>query len=442
MNNEKKILVIAFKFPPYSGIGAKRWAKFSKYFAKKGYIIHVITVKWDQLGGKNWLDDVYHSNIIIHRIPSPFIHNIKYKSIIGYKKAIKHKNDQNKKIYEIGNIKNIFKKEIYKLMRWMGDFFFYVDEAQYWHHFLIPYCKKIIKKEKIKNVIATGAPFMANYWASRLKDEMSNINIIQDFRDPWMDNPFQYFITERSKKKALEFEKKTLSNFDALVTVTNGLKDILAKKAKSKNVIKVIPNGYDLDDFKDIENKKIKRKFEFIYAGGHMLGREEPLDAFLSSVLSISKEIPELKVNFYGHFPEDVKNKYRDLFENKILVNYPLVSYEEIQNKINESFACLQLNAKVFPYLVSAKIYEYAISKRPTLSINYGGEIETMINDHRIGISANGGDIGAINKAIFELYEIWKNDPAYQIKQEGIEIYDYDKLTDEYISLLNSLKEK
>ena len=121
-----------------------------------------------------------------------------------------------------------------------------------------------------------------------------------------------------------------------------------------------------------------------------MRGREEPLDAFLTSVQSVSKEIPDLKVNFYGGFPGDLRSRYIDLFENNIVNNYPLIPNREIQKKINESFACLIFNAGAFTYGRSSKIYEYATLRRPILSIDYGGEIERLINEHRLGKSVNG----------------------------------------------------
>lgn len=54
----KKILLIAYKFPPYDGVASLRWAKMSKYLAKLGHEIHVLTVDWQEIGSKDFLEDI------------------------------------------------------------------------------------------------------------------------------------------------------------------------------------------------------------------------------------------------------------------------------------------------------------------------------------------------------------------------------------------------
>ena len=163
----KKILLIAFKFPPYAGVGGFRWSKFSKHLARLGYEIHVITVNWKNYGENTFLKDVQHDNIHIHKIPSGYPHNLKYRPFSNY-------------IFEA--IKLIF-------FTFLNRFIFYDDEAQHWGKYLIPYCEKLIAKENIPIIIATGHPFQANYWASVLKNRNPTLKLIQDFRDPWVDQP-------------------------------------------------------------------------------------------------------------------------------------------------------------------------------------------------------------------------------------------------------------
>src|SRR4030042_3229476 len=161
MKKDTQVLLIAYKFPPYAGVGCFRWSKLSKYLAKMGYTIHVVTVKWDKMGNDTYMQDVTHPNIIIHRIPSLYPHNLKYK---------RYKNTT------IGRFKRVIKLGFFKIF----DVFWYEDEAQYWGRSLLPYCKKLINDHQIHTVIATGHPFMANYWASKLKQGLPQITLIQD----------------------------------------------------------------------------------------------------------------------------------------------------------------------------------------------------------------------------------------------------------------------
>jgi hypothetical protein len=63
------ILIIAYKFPPMGGIGTRRWAKFSKYLARKGYKVHILTINYPYIDKMNWYKDIAdEKKIIIHRV--------------------------------------------------------------------------------------------------------------------------------------------------------------------------------------------------------------------------------------------------------------------------------------------------------------------------------------------------------------------------------------
>jgi len=411
MKENTQILLIAFKYPPYAGVGGFRWSKLTKYLAKDGYKIHVVTVNWRKTGEDIFLEDVQHPNIIIHKIPSFYFHNLKYKR---YKNTL------------FDRFRHIMNYAFYKVL----EIIWYEDEAQFWGISLLPYCKKLIQEEKIKIVIATGHPFMANYWASKLKKNLLNIRLIQDFQDPWTDNekktyPFYYYM----KNKSIQHELFALNNCDAFFTVTKGLMNILSKKIYANVKKAVICNGFDIPQ---IKQPPLKRNFTFIYAGSMYLGREECLEAFLKAVDGIRDNFSEISAQFYGgEFPNILKKKYAHLFTEGILVHYPWISPEQVQKKIHESFACLHFNSRNFPYLVSTKIYEYASLRRPTLSINYGGDIEELIKKHKLGVSVDGDDIKKIQDEILKLYRIWQHDQYYEISPENLEIFHYENLARE-----------
>ena len=402
----KKILLIAFKYPPYAGVGGFRWSKLSKYLAEMGYKIHVVTVNWKQYGDNTYITDVQHPNIVIHRIPSLYPHNLRYK-------PFEHN--------LIGNFKRILRHLFFKFL----NLIWYEDEAHFWGYSLLPFCEQMIENENIKNVIATGHPFMANHWAAKLKQKHPEINLIQDFRDPWNDDAIRFLPLKQMAKKSLQHEIFTLNNCDVLITVSDGLMDLLAKKISANIDMAVIRNGFDIDICK---KKPIKRDFNLIYGGSLWAGREEPLDSFLKAVASIVREIPDLKIMFYGSFPFGLIKKYPKLFSDGVISTYSPVSPDQIQILMYESFACLLFNARIYPYAVSTKIYEYASLKRPILCVNYGGEIDDLIKKHQLGTSVNGDDINQIKEGILKLYNLWKENPYYEISSVGLEIYHYKNL--------------
>ena len=411
----KKILLIAFKFPPYAGVGAKRWAKFSKYLARDGYQIHVVTAKWWYNGSNMWMADIDHPNIIVHPIPSYGLHNIKY---FDFGKGT------------LGRLMSFIRTGVFRIL----SIFYYVDEAQFWGIHLLPYCTHLIKKEGIKNVVATGAPFMANYWAAHLKKKNPDINLIQDFRDPWNDDPVVHFPLNNLKKRAIRKELFAVNCCDHLISVSEKLTQDFDVKRKKNNCITVY-NGYDDEQCRHVKISKFE-EFEIIYAGNVASGRHLALEPFLYFIRQNQRRYPDLKLSFYGYFPRGLKKKYVDLFTKKIAFSYRPIPPADIMEKISRAFLALQLTAPIYQDALSSKLFEYAALKRPVLCINNGGEVDAVIKRYHLGSSVRYDDSEAFLKVLDTWYDLWKSDPLYSLPEIDIRHFAYSRLVKDVEALL------
>ena len=67
------VLIISYKFPPYEGVGARRWVKFVKYFLAKEKKVIVVTNDWKQNGKNSWTHDISkNENLVIEKFHTPF----------------------------------------------------------------------------------------------------------------------------------------------------------------------------------------------------------------------------------------------------------------------------------------------------------------------------------------------------------------------------------
>ncbi|MCS4472000.1 hypothetical protein JQ032_01470 [Clostridium botulinum] len=99
-----------------------------------------------------------------------------------------------------------------------------------------------------------------------------------DFRDEWTNNPHRKYDVDSIKYKIhFNMEKKIVSSCDKLITVTpistNNYKKVFSL---ADNKVITITNGYDEDDFKNINKdfKKLKSIFKVIYNGTIYKGGE------------------------------------------------------------------------------------------------------------------------------------------------------------------------
>ncbi len=370
-NIKNKILLIAFKYPPYAGVGGFRWSKLSKYLARLGHELHVVTVKWTNNGPNTLLDDVQHKNIRIHEIPSGYPHNVKaHRTSNKYLRYLKS-----------------------KVFSFIDRYIYWDDEAQYWGRFLIPYCSTLIKREKIKIVIATGHPFEANYWAACLRETFPLLKLIQDFRDPWLINPATDHRHGCKASKVKQREKYAVEKADYIVSVTNGLVRYYGSVCDLKSSeFHLIRNGYDPETITTTENSdsesRLENVFRFVHVGNITNNRDVVCDKFLAAISSISEKI-KVRLHFAGVIPAGLLKKYDQLVKKGIFNYNGVVSHPAAMDLIKNADFALHFNAKSIPYSLSTKIYEYIALRIPVVSLNYGGEIEEMINNKKFGVSIN-----------------------------------------------------
>jgi len=404
-----KILLIAFKFPPYAGVGGFRWAKMAKYLARSGHVIHVVTVDWKQNGSNTFLEDIQHENIRIHKIPSGYPHNLKYRQFSNY---------------ILKKVKLIF---FYVLNRFM----FYDDEAQHWGKYLIPYCEKMIDKENIPIVIATGHPFQANYWASVLKIRNPTIKLIQDFRDPWVDEPLKSMNTVQ-KRKITEWQRQAISSSDALVAVTEKLLEQFITNQEVDKAI-CIPNGYDPETLSNTKSQATL-KLSFAHLGNVSNRREIPLIRFLEAVVRNKHKLEPIQITLVGNLSKLITRKFTDLIQENIVKIIPTVSQKQAHEILCQHTYALHFNAEINPEARSTKIYEYGAMRKTTVSINYGSEIKSLIKECDLGYSVN-LKTDNIDEFLIKLSteELSKN---FKFK---VEAYSYLNLANNYSNLIQSL---
>ena len=356
-----KVLLIAYKYPPYAGVGAYRWAKLTKYFAKSGVQVHVVTVDWRHTSPNTLCEDVKSENIIVHRIPCVYPHNFSTKNL-------------NSRVLSIA--RNLY-------LRALNEFVFWDDEAQHWGRDLIPFCQTLIQEKNIETVISTGHPFQSIRHASELKRRNPGLRFIADFRDPWFQDR-EGSLTHDRLIRVRSWVEQVMLRADLNVFVTKGLisqyLDLVDPSIRDSVRVAHIPNGVDLER-RRVTQEHEGFEYDFIHAGNVTNGREEPLRRFL---LSLQKIKPDSSVLLIGKVPKNIIASFGSIRNLKVSES---VSQAEVFELITKSRYALHLNARHVPYLLSTKIYEYPSLGRPTVSVNYGGEIDDLIQKYSLGYS-------------------------------------------------------
>jgi glycosyltransferase involved in cell wall biosynthesis len=420
-SSPENILIIAFKFPPLGGMRVKRMTMFAKYLARQGYRVHIITVNWRTQAPNTWLEETQHPNIVVHRVASCAPHNMLESGTRKWLGVL-----------------------LRKAARAFKRLFYFVDEAQYWGGALLPYATRLIGTECITNVIATGAPFMSNYWAARLKARLPQIHLIQDFRDPWNDhlcaayNP--YFLFEWQKRFSEACERYALTHTDIVVAITDALKERFERKTNSSARFVTISNGFDSDRYRHLHLEPSRDKMRLVYIGNLFVGRDQALRVFLRTIEDLVNENPEFGRSFelvtYGGFPPDVRQEAESLIQRSVLQINGYVSPDRALQAAGNAFALLLVNAEIFPYLVSGKVYEYIALRRPIYALTTEGELSRLIRQGNLGVVALLSDPEEQKRGLLELFDLWKQDRAYtpSVSEAFRRQFQYDNLVEQLIA--------
>jgi len=417
--HRRKILLLSYKFPPYPGVGGNRWMNLTNYLADFGCDVHVVTVKWATGNDSPWADYQPPDNVFIHAIPSGYPHNMRHRKIRNF---------------YLERLRALFFSKYILGQIWWDD------EAQYWGFYLMPACRRIVAEHGVEVVIATGHPFEVNYWATKVANDLK-LPLIQDLRDPWIDNPFAQY-SEKKRQKLAARVKSVLISCDRVVFVTEDLMEVYRNHFDFGLKGVVIANGHNIiaNSSAQYPSKEVcirptnVVKVKMIYLGSIGNGRDEPFDCFLTGIEKLYKETGiRVIIDIYGLEGPKTLRRFAQYIEKGYVIFKNAIPQQEIFSTLRQYAAALQLNARAFPFLVSTKLFEYAAAKIPTISVNYGGAIEKLIDELDCGFSINllKNDIVESLRSI-----ILKLDTPFSFR---VDKYHWRSLAGQYFDLINEV---
>lgn len=354
-----KILIVAYQFCPKGQVGTRRWSKFAKYLALEGHEVHVICAKYPHKDKINWCSDVENNpNIIIHRIDS------RYPSFVL----------SPERTFKVKLADRILKFTTH-----------YLDIAQQWGRTLIPFATKLIKREGIKNVFVTAAPFTPMVFMAQIKAQMPELNLVLDLRDPW-----EYYLNGESprfdrwrKKIALQNEAFAFNLADKVLFVSDLFKKQYAERHPSvQDKFEVVHNGFDVDDFKEVSAESVSN-FKMVYLGSLMSERVEALIYLAKAIHELQDTYinENLAVNLYSNNfvrPNLGDAALQATFDRHMVVQ-KTVAVSEVPTVLAAHEYCLNINAKAHANAFGAKTFDYMGLNKKIFLIAPDGDLPKVL---------------------------------------------------------------
>jgi glycosyltransferase involved in cell wall biosynthesis len=365
--NKKRLLYIAYFYPPLGGPGVQRPIKTIKYLSLKGWVVDVLTVNDIQFHSYDYklLDESKADNI--YRTSSLDVMSI-YKKIIKVISKFKTSNDNPKNRKNIDKVYFKTPEKFKKIIRGI----FPIDDKIGWLPYAYLKAIDLCRRKRYDAIFATMGPYTSGLLALKIHNKL-NIPFFIDYRDHWTLNAYPQYSLSLLKKKAQMYEKLLLRKSLGVSVVGSLMKDKLCQYFGQdlKNKIEVVYNGYDEDDFTFSTHLHTTDKKIIRYVGNFYGYRT--VNYFIKALCMLQKnnQLPEnIIFEFVGNYYIESLNELNKQQLKQFINVIPQVNHKKAVDLIQSADALLLFIPSInSDDVIPGKIFEYMRAKKPILSM-------------------------------------------------------------------------
>jgi Glycosyltransferase Family 4 len=330
----RRVLVLAYLFPPENVSGAARPGRFAKYLPSFGYNVHVIA---NAIAGGNRDEDV-------SRVPE-------------------------------GELKGRDRAAA-QALEWFHRHLAPYNDRLAWIPHAVRCGRDLSAGSGFDAILSTSPPACTHLAALCLKRRFG-CPWIADFRDPLKGSPFRTRLSGIPYDSALE--GMIFNSADLLIANTDSLAESwLRRYPRARSRIRVLWNGYDPDDGFPTTVAPPGGARSILSHVGSLYGPRRP-DVLLERVGRLLRsgrlDASEIAIRFVGPIEPDIAATFRgahgEMVETGVLQSQPgIVSTAEARNVMlgSHQLLLLDLNGTRDSVQVPAKLFDYMRARRPILA--------------------------------------------------------------------------
>ncbi len=359
----KRVLIIAYYWPPNAGVGVYRWLKFTKYLPQFGWQPVVYTPENPEVQAVDeaLLRDIPpEAEVIKAPITEPYS---------WYKRFTGKKQDERLQTAFLREEAGPSWKE--NAANWVRSNFFIPDARVWWVKPSVKRLERYLKEHPVDVIVTTGSPHSLHLIGRELK-RRTGIPWLADFRDPWTNVDYygQLKLTKWADRKQRELERAVLTEADQVLTVSWHWAEEL--KALGAKHVEVITNGYDPDDL-PTPPEPVDERWSLVHVGSITATRDVP--GLWQVLAERIRNDAEFRERFVLRFVGGVDHTVLRSLESAGLMGHVerigQVSHDEALRHMQRARVLL-LPVNDTPNVMGflpAKVFEYLSVQRPILCV-------------------------------------------------------------------------
>ncbi|HET6348991.1 MAG TPA: glycosyltransferase [Candidatus Krumholzibacteria bacterium] len=409
----KKLLVIAYFFPPSGAVGVYRTLKFIKYLPEFGWQPVVLTVS-------NGKFPVYDESLMALIPDGVEVHRCASWEALneGFDRPVKETPRK--------TLGSRIHTRLYLAWNWLA----LPDPKVGWVPSATRMARQLIRAENIQHVYISGSPFSSFLIGPRIKRD-TGARVVIDYRDPWTQNLGYHRRTPLHRALDRMLERRVVRHSDRVISNTNWNNTLIDKEFGSggdHGKFVAIHNGFDAEDFASIERVPNPR-FTITYAGAfyYSIGSDfsdgagdavmktySPL-YFFEALQKFFERRPETKgsvrVNFMGVLGQGYDPIIRERGLDGVVNRLGYLDYDEHLRVLKQADTLLLVlsRGEKSRGWIPSKFFQYLGTGNPILALAPEGEVRDILQQTGSGMCVAPDDVDAASRALETLYDHWRN---------------------------------
>lgn len=403
----KKVLVVAYYFPPVVASGVLRPLGFCRYLGEYGWRPHVLTAEPNSFWLPHDLDPSLCSRLPrtlrIERVPdaNPIRSLLRVRDLARTTLGISSRGTTN------GDARNHLESQggrhqapgrLARLKELIFDrLLLFPDSERFWLRPTLRWASKLPADQRPDVLLATGGPW-TNLLVGAALARRFGVPLVADFRDPWTRNPYPRSAAVSTSPRARALERAVCTAAARVVTNTRELRDqFVADYPDLEAKFVTITNGFDMDPLGTPRELRDGAQTGGPGAGpielchfGTVYGNRNPR-ALLRAVKEIFEQggvgPGQLRLRFVGYWDvndETCNALARELEAHGLLRRDPPIPHDVCLRQMAAANALVILQPAA-PLQVPGKIYEYLATARPLVVVGGEGATASLVKRYRLG---------------------------------------------------------
>lgn len=390
----RRVLVLAYYFPPMGLSGVQRVAKFVKYLPSHGWQPTVLTV--DPAGY------FAYDETLLHEMEDAGVEIVRTATwdptrLFRRKQTVPLPAERKRRWFST-----------------LSQFFFVPDNKIGWMPHALRAGGRLLREQAFDAIFSSAPPYTSHLIAARLS-RISGLPLVLDFRDDWLGNPRHIYPTPLHQALHAMLERYTMQTSSHAFTINEAIREGLVDRNSREGIapsVKIIPQGFDPVDFQECQPTPQPDKMQLLYTG--IFYDAQTPDFFLQALARFVAQHPTARPHveaiFVGLLPASSQQLVDHLGIGD-LVRYEgyVPHHEAVAHQLAADVLWMTIGRRPGAEGIStSKLFEYMGTRKPILALIPPGAAQRDLEPYGAATIVAPDDVEGITTALSRLFSQWE----------------------------------